>query len=40
MAPFASQRKPEEIKQVAEYFSKQKPALKTVPRFEKLADAK
>jgi cytochrome c553 len=40
MAPFASQLKPEEIKQVAEYFSKQKPSLLTVPRFEKLTAAK
>jgi cytochrome c553 len=34
MAPFASQLKPEEVKQVAEYFSRQKPALITVPRRE------
>ncbi len=40
MAPFASQLKPEEIKQIAEYFSKQKPSLKTVPRSEKLVAAK
>lgn len=32
MAPFANQLKPEEIKEVAEYFSRQKPSLKTVPR--------
>lgn len=31
MAPFASQLKPEEVRQVAEYFSRQKPALSTVP---------
>lgn len=31
MAPFASQLKPEEVRQVAEYFAKQKPALATVP---------
>ena len=35
MAPFASQLKPEEVKEVAEYFSKQKPSLQTVPRNEK-----
>ena len=40
MAPFANQLKPEEIKQLAEYFSKQKPSLKTVPRTEKLTAAK
>ncbi len=40
MAPFAAPLKPEEIKQLAHYFSKQKPALKTVPRKEKLAAAK
>jgi cytochrome c553 len=32
MAPFASQLKPEEVKEVAEYFAHQRPALKTVPR--------
>lgn len=32
MAPFASQLKPEELREVSEYFAKQKPALKTVPR--------
>jgi cytochrome c553 len=32
MAPFAGQLKPEEIREVAEYFARQKPALKTVPR--------
>jgi cytochrome c553 len=37
MAPFASQLKPEDVKQVAEYFSRQKPALKTLPLKEKLA---
>ena len=36
MAPFAAQLKPEEIKEVAEYFARQKPALKTVPRKEKV----
>jgi cytochrome c553 len=40
MAPFANQLKPEEIKQVAEYFSKQKPALKTLPKNEKTVAAK
>jgi cytochrome c553 len=34
MAPFAAQLKPEEIKQVAQYFSRQKPSLKTVPMKE------
>jgi cytochrome c553 len=37
MAPMAAQLKPEDIKAVAEYFSKQKPALVTVPLKEKLA---
>jgi cytochrome c553 len=40
MAPFAAPLKPEEIKQLAHFFSKQKPALKTVPRKEKAAAAK
>lgn len=40
MEPFAKQLKPEEIRQVAEYFSKQQPTLKTVPRNEKLTAAK
>ena len=40
MAPYANQLKPEEIRQVAEYFSKQQPALKTLPRNEKLTAAK
>ena len=40
MAPIVSQLKPEDIKQLAEFFSKQKPALKTVPRTEKLTAAK
>jgi cytochrome c553 len=31
MAPFASQLKPEDVKQLAHYFARQKPALKTVP---------
>jgi cytochrome c553 len=39
MAPFASQLKPEEVKQVAEYFSRQKPALSTVPRRENVFQA-
>jgi cytochrome c553 len=36
MAPFASQLKPEDIKEIAEFYSKQGPALKTVPKKEKL----
>jgi cytochrome c553 len=40
MAPFATQLKPEEIRQVAEYFSRQKPALKTLPKNEKTVAAK
>lgn len=32
MQPFASQLKPEEIRQVAEHFARQKPGLQTVPR--------
>jgi cytochrome c553 len=40
MAPFAAQLKPEEIKQVAEYFAAQKPALQTVPRRENILRAK
>jgi cytochrome c553 len=40
MAPFASQLKPEEIKQVAEYYAAQKPALQTVPRRENILRAK
>jgi cytochrome c553 len=40
MAQYATQLKPEDIEQVAEYFSKQKPALKTLPRNEKLTAAK
>jgi cytochrome c553 len=39
MAPFASQLKPEEIKEVAEYFARQKPSLQTVPRKEKVLTA-
>jgi cytochrome c553 len=39
MAPFASQLKPEEIKVVAEYFARQKPSLKTVPRPETVLTA-
>jgi cytochrome c553 len=34
MAPFASQLKPEEIMEVAEYFAHQKPSLHTVPKIE------
>ena len=37
--PFASQLKPEEVKEVAEYFSRQKPSLQTVPRKEKVLTA-
>lgn len=37
MAPMVMDLKPEEIRQIAEYFSKQQPSLKTVPRFEKPA---
>ena len=40
MAPFASQLKPEEIRQVAEYYSAQKQALQTVPRRESILGAK
>jgi cytochrome c553 len=42
MGPFASQLKPEEIKAVARYFSKQKPALQTLdrPQFALSASAK
>ncbi len=40
MRDATSKLKPEEIRQLAEYFSKQQPALKTVPRIEKLAVAK
>lgn len=39
MAPFAAQLKPEEIKEVAEYFARQKPSLQTVPRNEKVLTA-
>ena len=39
MAPFAAQLKPEEIKEVAEYFARQKPSLQTVPRKEKVLTA-
>jgi cytochrome c553 len=39
MAPFATQLKPEEVQEVAEYFSRQKPALQTVPRNEKALTA-
>jgi cytochrome c553 len=37
MAPFASTLKPEEIKEVAEFFARQQPALITVPKHEKVA---
>jgi cytochrome c553 len=39
MAPFASQLKPEEVKQVAEFYARQKPALDTVPRRESVLQA-
>jgi cytochrome c553 len=39
MAPFAAQLKPEEIKEVSEYFARQKPSLLTVPRKEKVLTA-
>ena len=39
MAPFAAQLKPEEVREVAEYCARQKPALKTVPRNEKVLTA-
>jgi len=39
MAPFAAQLKPEEIKEMAEYYSRQKPSLQTVPRKEKVLTA-
>jgi cytochrome c553 len=39
MAPFAAQLKPEEVKEVAEYFARQKPSLITVPRKEKVLTA-
>jgi cytochrome c553 len=37
MQPFATQLKPEDIPVIAEFFSKQKPALKTVPMKEPAA---
>jgi cytochrome c553 len=37
MAPFAAQLKPEDVKEVAEYYARQKPALVTVPKKEKPA---
>jgi cytochrome c553 len=40
MAQQVAQLKPQDIKQLAEYFSKQKPSLKTVPRKEKLTASK
>jgi cytochrome c553 len=40
MAQYAKQLKPEELKELAEYFSKQQPSLKTLPIKEKLAAAK
>lgn len=39
MAPFASQLKPEDVKEVAEYFARQKPSLQTVPIKEKVLSA-
>jgi len=39
MAPFASQLKPEEVAEVAEYFASQKPELQTVPKKEKVLTA-
>jgi cytochrome c553 len=39
MAPFAAQLKPEEIKEMAEYYSRQKPSLQTIPRKEKILTA-
>lgn len=35
MAPFASQLKPEDVKVIARFYSKQKPSLQTVPKREK-----
>jgi cytochrome c553 len=40
MAQQVAQLKPEDIRELAEFFSKQKPELKTVPRKEKLTAAK
>jgi cytochrome c553 len=40
MAQYAKQLKPEEIRTLAEYFSKQQPQLKTLPIKEKLTVAK
>jgi cytochrome c553 len=40
MGPFASQLKPEEVKEVAEYYARQKPALQAVPRRENILRAK
>lgn len=40
MEPFAAQLKPEDIKAVAEFYAKQKPALQTVPLKEKPVTAK
>lgn len=37
MGPMIAQLKPEDFKAVAEYYSKQQPSLKTVPKKEKLA---
>ena len=39
MAPCAAPLKPEEVTEVAEYFARQKPSLKTVPRNEKVLTA-
>jgi cytochrome c553 len=40
MAPMAAQLKPADIKAVAQYYAKQKPALVTVPKNEKATAAK
>lgn len=40
MAPQAAQLKPEEIKELARYYSKQKPALATLPKKEKATAAR
>jgi cytochrome c553 len=40
MEPFANQLKPDEVKAVAEYYSRQTPGLQTVPRRENILRAK
>jgi cytochrome c553 len=40
MAPFAAQLKPEELREVAEFFARQKPALKTADRPNSVFSAK